>query len=65
MVKLLQIAAESWQTLSSLTNTSGGSAPRKGAPGITQSDLLVEGEAAVAHVHSVDLGVMELDAGKV
>ncbi|HIG18541.1 MAG TPA: urease accessory protein UreG, partial [Candidatus Handelsmanbacteria bacterium] len=38
--------------------------PRKGGPGITQSDLLVVNKTDLASLIGADLGVMSADAGK-
>lgn len=42
----------------------GDKIPRKGGPGITQSDLLVVNKTDLAEIVGADLGVMERDAGK-
>jgi len=42
----------------------GDKIPRKGGPGITQSDLLVVNKTDLAEAVGADLGVMERDAGK-
>ena len=42
----------------------GDKVPRKGGPGITQSDLLVINKTDLAHIVGADLGVMERDAQK-
>lgn len=42
----------------------GDKIPRKGGPGITQSDLLVVNKTDLAEIIGADLGVMERDAGK-
>nr|OQO28930.1 putative urease accessory protein ureG-like [Rachicladosporium sp. CCFEE 5018] len=42
----------------------GDKVPRKGGPGITQSDLLVVNKTDLAELIGADLGVMERDAGK-
>lgn len=42
----------------------GDKVPRKGGPGITQSDLLVVNKTDLAQAVGADLGVMERDAGK-
>ena len=42
----------------------GDKVPRKGGPGITQSDLLVINKTDLAPLVGADLGVMERDAGK-
>ncbi|KAI9839493.1 MAG: hypothetical protein M1819_002118 [Sarea resinae] len=42
----------------------GDKIPRKGGPGITQSDLLVVNKTDLAPYVGADLGVMERDAGK-
>ena len=42
----------------------GDKIPRKGGPGITQSDLLVINKIDLAEMVGADLGVMERDAGK-
>jgi urease accessory protein len=38
--------------------------PRKGGPGVTQSDLLVVNKIDLAEAVGADLGVMERDAAK-
>jgi len=42
----------------------GDKIPRKGGPGITQSDLLVVNKTDLAEIVGADLGVMERDARK-
>lgn len=42
----------------------GDKVPRKGGPGITQSDLLVINKTDLAPLVGADLGVMERDAGR-
>lgn len=42
----------------------GDKIPRKGGPGITQSDLLVVNKTDLAEIIGADLKVMESDAGK-
>ena len=42
----------------------GDKIPRKGGPGITQSDLLIVNKTDLAEIVGADLGVMERDAGK-
>jgi urease accessory protein len=42
----------------------GDKIPRKGGPGITQSDLLVINKTDLAEIVGADLGVMERDAAK-
>jgi len=42
----------------------GDKIPRKGGPGITQSDLLVINKIDIAHLVNADLGVMERDSKK-
>lgn len=42
----------------------GDKVPRKGGPGITQSDLLVVNKTDLAEAVGADLGVMERDAGR-
>ncbi|KAI9804729.1 MAG: hypothetical protein M1825_001097 [Sarcosagium campestre] len=42
----------------------GDKIPRKGGPGITQSDLLVVNKTDLAEIVGADLGVMERDAGR-
>ncbi|KAI9777730.1 MAG: hypothetical protein M1835_005164 [Candelina submexicana] len=42
----------------------GDKIPRKGGPGITQSDLLVVNKTDLAEAVGADLGVMERDAGR-
>ena len=42
----------------------GDKIPRKGGPGITQSDLLVVNKVDLAELVGADLGVMERDAGR-
>ena len=42
----------------------GDKVPRKGGPGITQSDLLVVNKTDLAEIIGADLGVMESDARK-
>jgi urease accessory protein len=42
----------------------GDKIPRKGGPGITQSDLLVINKTDLAPLVGADLGVMERDAGR-
>ncbi len=42
----------------------GDKIPRKGGPGITQSDLLVINKTDLAALVGADLGVMERDAGR-
>ncbi|KAK3066543.1 hypothetical protein LTS18_001650, partial [Coniosporium uncinatum] len=42
----------------------GDKVPRKGGPGITQSDLLVVNKTDLAEAVGADLGVMERDARK-
>ena len=42
----------------------GDKIPRKGGPGITQSDLLVVNKTELADIVGADLGVMERDARK-
>ena len=42
----------------------GDKVPRKGGPGITQSDLLVINKTDLAEVVGADLNVMERDAGR-
>ena len=42
----------------------GDKVPRKGGPGITQSDLLVVNKTDLADMIGADLGVMAADAGK-
>ena len=42
----------------------GDKIPRKGGPGITQSDLLVVNKTDLAGLIGADLGVMESDARK-
>lgn len=42
----------------------GDKIPRKGGPGITQSDLLVINKIDIAHMVNADLGVMERDSKK-
>jgi len=39
--------------------------PRKGGPGITQSDLLIVNKTDLAELIGADLGVMERDARKI
>jgi urease accessory protein len=43
----------------------GDKIPRKGGPGITQSDLLVVNKTDLAEIIGADLGVMERDSRKV
>ncbi|KAI7606986.1 putative urease accessory protein, partial [Hortaea werneckii] len=43
----------------------GDKIPRKGGPGITQSDLLVVNKTDLAELIGADLGVMERDARKI
>lgn len=43
----------------------GDKIPRKGGPGITQSDLLVINKTDLAELVGADLGVMERDARKI
>lgn len=43
----------------------GDKIPRKGGPGITQSDLLIVNKTELAEVIGADLGVMERDARKI
>jgi urease accessory protein len=43
----------------------GDKVPRKGGPGITQSDLLVVNKTDLAELIGADLGVMERDARKI
>ena len=43
----------------------GDKIPRKGGPGITQSDLLIVNKTELAEVVGADLGVMERDARKI
>merc|ERR1712054_131669 len=43
----------------------GDKVPRKGGPGITQSDLLVVNKTDLAEAIGADLGVMERDARKI
>ena len=48
-----------------MIDVSGGDKiPRKGGPGITQSDLLVINKTDLAPLVGADLGVMERDARK-
>ena len=42
----------------------GDKVPRKGGPGITQSDLLIINKTDLAPIVGVDLGVMDRDAKK-
>ena len=42
----------------------GDKIPRKGGPGITQSDLLIVNKTDLAEIVSADLGVMDRDARK-
>jgi len=42
----------------------GDKIPRKGGPGITQSDLLVVNKTDLAEIVGADLDVMERDAGR-
>jgi urease accessory protein len=42
----------------------GDKVPRKGGPGITQSDLLVVNKTDLSEAVGADLGVMERDAGR-
>lgn len=57
----LQITRGNWQ----ISYVSGGDkVPRKGGPGITQSDLLVVNKTDLAEKIATDLGVMERDARK-
>jgi len=42
----------------------GDKVPRKGGPGITQSDLLIVNKTDLAEIVGADLGVMERDARK-
>lgn len=42
----------------------GDKIPRKGGPGITQSDLLIINKTDLAEIVGADLGVMERDAAK-
>ncbi len=42
----------------------GDKIPRKGGPGITQSDLLVVNKTDLADAVGADLAVMERDAGR-
>jgi urease accessory protein len=42
----------------------GDKIPRKGGPGITQSDLLVINKTDIAELIGADLGVMERDSKK-
>jgi urease accessory protein len=42
----------------------GDKVPRKGGPGITQSDLLIVNKTDLAEAVGADLGVMERDAGR-
>ena len=42
----------------------GDKVPRKGGPGITQSDLLIINKTDLAPLVGADLGVMERDARK-
>ena len=42
----------------------GDKIPRKGGPGITQSDLLVVNKTDLAEIVGADLAIMERDAGK-
>ncbi|BFZ55257.1 hypothetical protein PYCC9005_002297 [Savitreella phatthalungensis] len=44
--------------------SAGDKIPRKGGPGITQSDLLIINKTDLAHIVGADLGVMERDAAK-
>jgi len=43
----------------------GDKIPRKGGPGITQSDLLIVNKTELAEIIGADLGVMERDARKI
>jgi len=43
----------------------GDKIPRKGGPGITQSDLLIVNKTDIAELIGADLGVMERDARKI
>ena len=43
----------------------GDKIPRKGGPGITQSDLLVVNKTDLAEIVGADLGVMDRDARKI
>ncbi|CAG8640222.1 11200_t:CDS:2 [Racocetra fulgida] len=45
-------------------NLAGDKIPRKGGPGITQSDLLIINKTDLAEIVGADLGVMERDARK-
>lgn len=48
-----------------MIDVSGGDKiPRKGGPGITQSDLLVVNKTDLAELIGADLGVMDRDARK-
>lgn len=42
----------------------GDKVPRKGGPGITQSDLLIVNKTDLAHIVGADLEVMARDAKK-
>ena len=42
----------------------GDKIPRKGGPGITQSDLLIVNKTDLAEIVGADLNVMERDAAK-
>lgn len=42
----------------------GDKIPRKGGPGITQSDLLIINKTDLAEIVGADLGIMERDAAK-
>ena len=48
-----------------MIDVSGGDKiPRKGGPGITQSDLLIVNKTDLAEIVGADLGVMDRDARK-
>jgi urease accessory protein len=55
----------SWTRGAAVIDVAGGDKiPRKGGPGITQSDLLVVNKTDLAEIVGADLSVMERDARK-
>lgn len=55
---------ESFYVLIQIDVSGGDKIPRKGGPGITQSDLLIVNKTDLAEIVGADLAVMERDAAK-
>ena len=57
-------ALQSFNVLIQIDVSGGDKIPRKGGPGITQSDLLIVNKTDLAEIVGADLAVMERDAAK-